>query len=165
MTSEYGMNQSLNPYENLNFEPGLDRDLESFFDSYEPSCEVIHAEEEDFSTEAIMAFIEEEFKGFDDFDPDFGRDPDAADIINWEDIVFCIMEEREAALQNMKLHFSRLEAEAYLELDCTSNDVSWYAGSVLKHLSLLKRAGAILDLLPTKGECEKTLAILTGIEQ
>ena len=79
--------------------------------------------------------------------------------------IFCVMEEREAALQNMKLHFSRLEAEAYLELDCTSSDVSWYAGSVLKHLSLLKRAGAILDLLPTKGECEKTLAILTGIEQ
>lgn len=200
MTSEYRMNQSLNPYENLNFEPGLDRnlaelmgledescepigptfeedelDLESFFDSYEPSCRVIHTEPEDLTTEAIMAFIEEErdrwtceedaeFKGFDDLDPDFGMETDPADCIPWEDFLYDIMDMRVIAEENLKLHFRRLEAEALMELDCTSSDVNWYAESVLKHLSLMKRAGAMLALLPEDRECRRTLDVLNGME-
>ena len=206
MTNDYRMNQSLNPYENLNFEPGLDQelaelmgledepeeligptiemtdiDLEKFFDSFEPSCRVIHSDAEDLNTEELTTeelidFIEDEcqrwareeaadWKGFDDEDEEFCIEPDPADTISWEDIIFSIMEERDTALDNLKLHFHRLEAEAYLELDCTSSDVSWYAGSVLKHLSLMKRAGSILSLLPTEKECRKTLDILMGKEQ
>ena len=200
MTSEYRMNQSLNTYENLNFEPGLDRnlaelmgledencepigptfeadelDMESFFDSYEPSCRVIHTAPEDMTTEAIMAFIEEErdrwtfeddpeFKGFDDSDPIFRMEPDPTDCIPWEDFLYDIMDMRVIAEENLKLHFRRLEAEALMELDCTSSDVSWYAESVLKHLSLMKRAGAMLALLPEDRECRRTLDVLNGME-
>ena len=212
MTSEYRMNQSLNSYENMNFEPGLDQDLaemmglnaetgddapigptfeadefdlDSFFDDYQPSCRVIHTEPEDLTTESILAECEDwrerytpEFRGFDDLeeifgkgadfdkDEDFGRDTDMdpADCIPWEDFLHDIMDMRLIAEENLKLHFRRLEAEAYLELDCTSSDVSWYAGSVLKHLSMMKCAGAILALLPEDRECRRTLDVLNGME-
>lgn len=52
MTNEYRMN----------FDPNLDLELEDFFDSYEPTCRVIHEDEDD----------EPEFKGFDELNRELG---------------------------------------------------------------------------------------------
>jgi len=194
MTSEYRMmqNAKLNPYRDINFDPNLDLELEEllgledseplgpvftaerfdaedFFDSYEPACRVIHEDEED----------EPEFKGFDELNRELGLEdlfgescccgnpahvPDPADTICWEEKVFDMMDVRQEAEANLKLQLDRLEAEAILSLDSENDGESWLASAVLKHLSLIRRAVLMLDLLPAEKEIRRTLNRLNGTE-
>jgi len=82
--------------------------------------------------------------------------------IIWEHKVFDLMDMRLAAREDFTLHFNRLEAEAWLALDSDDCDLEWYAGSVLKHLEMMRDAGIMLQILPDRSDCEHAIGILTG---
>jgi len=80
----------------------------------------------------------------------------------WEYLAFDLMDMRLAPREVLTLHFNRLEAEAWLALDSDDCDLEWYAGSVLKHLKMMRDAALMLQLLPDRSDCEHAIELLTG---
>jgi len=186
MTNEFRMN----PYNNVNFDENLDRDLADMFaeedadepigpvfsfDDYEPTCEIVHSDEYDEENDADgncnpsileRLFGEEAFRGFDfPEDEDEYEDYEDEEKMPWEEMVEKLIDYRLDAEHDMKAHFDELEEAALMELDSDSGDVSWFASQVLGQLSFIKRAGVMLSLLPAKKDCDRVLDILNGVTE